>query len=56
MRCAEVAIIKMKDQLELIIVKSAELTEALLDVLHDVLVLSVRRICSDVTRLHRLVG
>ena len=56
MRLAEMTIIKMQYKLELIIVKSAELTEALLDVLHDVLVLSVRRICSDVTRLHRLVG
>ena len=55
MWCAEVAIIEMKDQLELIIVKSAELTEALLDVLHNVLVLRVRRVRSDVARLHRLV-
>ena len=56
MWCAEVAIIEMKDKLELIIVKSAELTEALLDILHDVLVLSVRRVRSDVAGLHRLVG
>ena len=56
MWCAEVAVIEMKDQLKLIIVKSAELTEALLDILHDVLVLSVRRVRSDVAGLHRLVG
>lgn len=39
MRAAEMVLVEMQDQLKLIIVEGAELTESLLDLLHEVHVL-----------------
>ena len=42
-------IVQVEDQLKLIVVKSAEFTELLLDLLHDVHILSGLGVHSDLT-------
>lgn len=56
MRCAEVEVIEVQDQLKLIIVECAELLKAFLDLLHSVHVLSRGCIVRNRAGIQSLVG